>query len=298
MSDRPQAIARLEAALKPLHPGLRVEWEAEVGSTNTVLGERAREPSFAPTVLIADQQTQGRGRFGRAWASMPGASLMFSLAIPVARMDWSGLSLAMGVAIAEALQDWSGAAPMSASRADMAAAMGRPSLGLKWPNDLLLAGAAQAPRKLGGILIEGVGMQGAPRVAVIGVGLNLLPMALADASTGHASLSELSSPVPAPLEVLLHVLPALVHALDEFAMHGFAPFASRYAAYDALAGRCVVTLAQGAEGLRGTARGVDGRGAFLLDTANGRVSIDSGEISVRLSPAEPPAQGQAAEGAR
>ncbi len=166
-------------ALEPLLPGLTVEVVAAIGSTNTELLARARQsPADAhkPALLVAVQQTAGRGRQGKTWVSGTGprdagASLTFSLALPLAMADWSGLSLAVGLALAEALDPASGTP-------------GQPlRLGLKWPNDLLLLDdGGQAPhigRKLGGILIETVQL-GPQRLAVLGIGLNIRPLPAAD----------------------------------------------------------------------------------------------------------------------
>jgi BirA family transcriptional regulator, biotin operon repressor / biotin---[acetyl-CoA-carboxylase] ligase len=156
--------------LEPLLPGLSIEIVRSTMSTNTALLERARTAPDAPIdstdtlvrrsvesaafgrrsidlqpcLLVAEHQSAGRGRQGRAWQSAPGASLTFSLALPLALSDWSGLSLAVGVALAEALD------PVDPGP-------GGSHIGLKWPNDLWLVdaagGGAGAGRKLGGILI-------------------------------------------------------------------------------------------------------------------------------------------------
>ena len=159
-------------ALEPLLPGLSVEVVAKMGSTNTELLARARQSpadALKPALLVAEQQTAGRGRQGKAWQSAAGASLTFSLALPLVLADWSGLSLAVGLALAEALD------PVQPN-----AGGATPRLGLKWPNDLILLDAhGQAPhigRKLGGILIETV-QAGNQRIAVIGIGLNIRPLA-------------------------------------------------------------------------------------------------------------------------
>src|SRR5689334_17909974 len=150
--------------LTPLLPGLSVEVVARISSTNTALLERARivapaedgdlaqvrrsvesaafgrrAADLQPCLLVAEHQTHGRGRQGRLWQAAPGASLTFSLALPLAPKDWSGLSLAVGVALADALD------PPVDSVA--------PRLAVKWPNDLFLVDATGG-RKLGGILIE------------------------------------------------------------------------------------------------------------------------------------------------
>jgi len=139
----------IEAAIAPLLPGFAAEFVPEIDSTNTELMRRARAGRTGPVLLAAQIQTAGRGRLGRGWHSVSGDSLTFSLGLPLAPADWSGLSLAVGLAVAEALH---------------------PRIRLKWPNDLWLD-----DRKLGGILIEtaGAGSPQAPRYAVIGIGLNL-----------------------------------------------------------------------------------------------------------------------------
>jgi len=111
----------------PLLPGFTVEVLPEIDSSNSELMRRARQGQTDPTLLVAESQTAGRGRMGRVWQSQPGDSLTFSLSLPFAPKDWSGLSLAVGLSLAESLH---------------------PDIRLKWPNDLWWQ-----ERKLGGILI-------------------------------------------------------------------------------------------------------------------------------------------------
>ncbi len=84
-------------------PGLTVEVLPEIDSTNTELMRRARAGRIDPVLLVGERQTAGRGRLGRGWDSEPGKSLTFSLGLPLAPADWSGLSLAVGVTLAECL---------------------------------------------------------------------------------------------------------------------------------------------------------------------------------------------------
>ena len=287
-------------ALAPLLPGLSVEVVAHTASTNSALLQRARiglghdlapatpdgapeAPTFGrraadlqPCLLVAEHQTGGRGRQGKRWQSAPGASLTFSLSLPLARPDPSGLSLAIGVAVADALD------PPADPRA------GRPRIGVKWPNDLWLLDAADdaAPdtppgRKLGGILIETLSA-GTQRLAVVGIGLNVLPLEMpADsASSGYACLQEIDPQASAP-DALARVAPALVEALQRFEREGYAGFAAHYAARDVLLGRAVQTTQAGAP--HGIARGVTPQGLLRLQTADELVTIASGEVSVRLA---------------
>lgn len=269
-------------ALEPLLPGLTVEVVAEIGSTNTELLARARRalasaPADAakPALLVAAQQTAGRGRQGKAWVSgtgaAVGASLTFSLALPLAPADWSGLSLAVGLALVDALDP-----PLPGQP---------PRLGLKWPNDLiLLDDGGRAPhigRKLGGILIETVQL-GPQRLAVLGIGLNIRPLpARADAPTlswGHACVQELLPGLDAPA-TLARVLPPLVHAMHAFAAQGFAPLQAGFARRDVLAGRAVATTLPGLP--EGRADGVDATGTLWLLAGGSRHPVASGDVSLK-----------------
>ena len=99
-SGRPKPSGRRSP---PLLPGFTVEVVPEVDSTNSELMRRARAGRTEPVLLVAERQSAGRGRLGRSWNSKQGDSLMFSLGLPLAPADWSGLSLAVGVSLAESL---------------------------------------------------------------------------------------------------------------------------------------------------------------------------------------------------
>ena len=254
-------LAELSAQLDALLPGCRVELVDEIDSTNTELMRRARTGRASEAVLLAARrQSAGRGRMGRAWQSQTGAadaaSLTFSLGLPLAPRDWSGLSLAVGVAVADALDPGA-----------------RAGLQLKWPNDLWLA-----DRKLGGILIETAvsPADAASRYAVIGVGLNIGPRQAEGMSTPPASLSEWQPEATAPAALAQIAGPLLLTVL-EFADAGFAPLAERFAARDALRGREV----QLSDGTVGRCEGVGWSGELLVHTAAGMTSITSSEVSVR-----------------
>ena len=258
----------LAAALRPALPGLQVQAVASVASTNTRLIERLRADPTTPVLLVAEAQTAGRGRSGRSWQSAPGASLTFSLGLRYAPADWSGLSLAIGVALADAIE------PAAAGKA--------PRLQLKWPNDLWLADGADRWRKLGGILVETVAAGGG-RACVVGIGLNVRPLATAaDLSSGYACLQELEPALDAP-GLLQRVALPLVHALRRFECEGLSPFAAAYARRDLLQGRRVTTTLDGAP--EGLAEGVDAQGALRLRHGGGVARVTSGEVSVRPSAA-------------
>ncbi len=255
----PWPTAALAEALAPLLPGLTVEAVAEIDSTNTELMRRARAGQTAPVLLTAEVQSAGRGRLGRGWQRRPpGAALAFSLGLPLAPADWSGLSLAVGLAVAESLH------------AD---------IGLKWPNDLWWR-----DRKLAGILVEtaGAGAAQAARYAVIGVGINIAPMEDAGFSTPPAWLQALLPDIDPPA-ALARIAAPLARAVKVFEQTGFAPLTERFNARDVFAGRAV-RLSDGTEGL---ACGVGPTGALRVRTAEGLREIHTAEVSVRPLAAAP-----------
>lgn len=264
----------------PLLPGFTVEVLPEVDSTNSELMRRCKGtnrigPQTEPTLLVAEQQSAGRGRLGRAWASQRGDSLMFSLGLLLTPGDWSGLSLAVGVSLADSLEPPYG-------RADGAAAADH--IQLKWPNDLWLA-TPDGPRKLGGVLVETTAAADGQRFVVIGVGLNIHPPALVGEAASAAAVPPggLHSLLPGldVAQTLLRVVPPLVRAVLAFEQFGFAPFQSRFARRDVLAGRAVAL----SDGTQGTALGVGELGALRVATASGVVDVTSAEVSVRPLPA-------------
>lgn len=244
-------------------PGIAAEVVASTGSTNSDLLERARSGApVAPALRIAELQTAGRGRQGRSWHAERGASLTFSLAVPLERSSLAGLSLAVGAVLADALDP-------TGSR-----------MALKWPNDLFLLEASGSARKLGGVLIETVPL-GRSRLVVIGIGLNVRRLSTGeDRPAAMAALDEIDPGAAAPA-VLEAIATPLGTALRRFEQSGFPAFQRRFDARDLLAGHAVTTTRAGAA--EGLAEGVDADGCLQLRLANGmRVGISSGEVSVRL----------------
>ncbi|MCZ2496878.1 biotin--[acetyl-CoA-carboxylase] ligase [Xylophilus sp. Kf1] len=250
---RPWPAEQIWQDLYPLLPDFSVEILPEVDSTNTELMRRARAGRTDPVLLVAERQTAARGRLGREWIDGGGDCLTFSLGLPLAPREWSGLSLVAGVAIAESLH---------------------PDLGLKWPNDLWWK-----DRKMGGILVEtaGTGDVGATRYVVVGLGLNIVaPAATNPLRTPPAGLRQLTPGIGAA-DALGAIVPSLVRALLDFADQGFAPWQARFDARDVLRDRAVML----SDGRQGTAAGVDSDGVLQLRTAAGREAVRSADVSVR-----------------
>jgi BirA family biotin operon repressor/biotin-[acetyl-CoA-carboxylase] ligase len=254
------AIAALSKAAQS-DPSLAVEVVEETGSTNADLLARAATLA-GPLLLVARNQTAGRGRAGRSWLSSSEGSLTFSLAwkFDGGLPRLTGLPLAVGVALAETLE-----------RLGV-------QVGLKWPNDVLRDGD-----KLAGILIETqAATTGGGVWAVIGIGLNLL---MPDELEARIGRSVASLPWLARMDrdaLLAALLDGLAGALGEFEHAGFAAFAARWNLRHAWQGE-TVTILDGARVLHeGSAAGVDDAGRLLLDTPTGRIAVLAGDVSLRV----------------
>jgi BirA family transcriptional regulator, biotin operon repressor / biotin---[acetyl-CoA-carboxylase] ligase len=277
----------MQAAISPIKWPAEAIWEAvapnltnftvevlpEIDSTNTELMRRAKAGHIEPILLVAEKQTAGRGRLGRDWHDLGERSetvptLTFSLGLLLSPVDWSGLSLAVGVSVAQSLN---------------------PKIGLKWPNDLWLQ-----DRKLAGILIETCAI-GQARYVVVGVGINITkPMENLNSHTeplrrAPAWLQELLPQMNAP-DALLRIAPALIDTIMTFAAQGFAPFQTRFNQRDVLRDRQIMVddnhvsakaHAQAQAKTTGTALGVNRIGELKIQTAQGAITINSSEVSVK-----------------
>lgn len=238
-----------------------IEVVAETGSTNADLLGRIGQLR-GPVLRIAERQTAGRGRAGRPWLSAPGATLTFSLAwhFKGGLHAMAGLPLAVGVALAETL-----------------GSLGVP-VQLKWPNDVLRDG-----KKLAGILVEAQQGTDGGYWAVIGVGLNLI---MPDELEARIGRDVAGAPWLAQMDrstLMATLLSRLAAVLAEFDDTGFAPFCERWNTLHAWHGQHVTIMDGGQVLQQGRAAGVDHSGRLLLDTAEGRAEVLSGDVSLRLA---------------
>lgn len=236
-------------------PGIAVHVVQRCESTNAVLLAGEFE---APCLLVAEEQTAGRGRRGRRWHSVRGASATFSMARVMRRpvRELAGLSLVAGVAAAQALRQ-----------------LGIEQTRLKWPNDLVVG-----EDKLGGILVETRAAKGGT-LAVIGMGINCRQSAELQARVRRAVTSlDRFLPLPSRNGVIGAIAQKLAPALDRFEAVGLEPTRGEWEALDALAGqRMRVRLADGRV-LAGVASGLAEDGGLRLRTARGLRSVHSATI--------------------
>ncbi|MFN2329486.1 MAG: bifunctional biotin--[acetyl-CoA-carboxylase] ligase/biotin operon repressor BirA [Chromatocurvus sp.] len=236
---------------------------AVVDSTNSELLRRDVSPAGQSLICTAEQQQSGRGRRGRDWVSPFARSVYLSMTWDFAQgaAALEGLSLAAGVCVARALQTTGIACPQ-----------------LKWPNDILFDG-----RKVGGILIEMTGDAAGPARVVLGVGVNVaMPTATAEGiDQPWTDLATVAGPdLPRRSAVVAELLNALLPMLASFEEVGFAAWREDWSALDAYASR-PVTVTTGSRRTAGTGRGVNDRGALLLETTSGTVPMFGGEVTVR-----------------
>jgi BirA family biotin operon repressor/biotin-[acetyl-CoA-carboxylase] ligase len=238
----------------------------EVTSTNAAAWALLRQGAAEGTVVTADFQTQGRGRRGRSWVAPPGTALLLSVILQP-RTEASRiyrLTMAAAVAAARAIRDVTGLAA-----------------GLKWPNDLWLAGG-----KVGGILTETEAHAGFIPWAVVGIGLNVnqelpdFPPEL----VGRATSLRLALGKPVERAELQE---ALLEELDRrYAALGRDEEAALLAAWqelDVIQGRPV--WVHGAQTWAGTALHVDSTGILWVRAADGQIHpVVADDVSIRPFP--------------
>jgi BirA family biotin operon repressor/biotin-[acetyl-CoA-carboxylase] ligase len=261
--DVQRIVEYLPAPVRDRLGPIAVHWSLD--STNSELLRRASTDAQPVAACLAERQTRGRGRRGRAWHTPLAGGLALSLRwrFDAGMASLAGLSLATGVAVVEALE-----------------ACDVRNVALKWPNDVVADG-----RKLAGILVELAGDALGPCHAVIGIGINLrldaaVIAAIDQPVTDLATLA--GTAMPGRNAFAASVLAHLVAAMERFAAHGFAAFAEGFDAHDALRGRRV--LADSGGGRReGIAAGVDALGRLRVTCDDADIVVDSGEVSVRAA---------------
>jgi len=242
----------------------RIEWLAEVDSTQRVARELARAGAAEGTTVVAETQSAGRGRLGRSWHSPPGRNVYCSVVLrpALAPTVVPQIALVVGLAVATAVRETSGLAPL-----------------LKWPNDVLLGG-----RKVAGVLTEMDAELERVHFVIAGIGVNVnaqadtFPPELRDKAT---SLAIAAGRPTDRVAFMGRLLAQLETRYRRFLAGGFAPLRAECEHLSALAGRAVVVHVPGGE-VAGRVEGLDDDGALrLVDDAGVTRRVVAGEVTIR-----------------
>ncbi len=216
----------------------------QIGSTNDEALAWAQAGAPAGAVVIADEQTHGRGRQGRTWIAPPGTALMQSIILRPEPDQLSRLTMLGAVAVCAALDG-----------------LGVPDVTIKWPNDVRLRGL-----KICGVLPETSWMNHQLTGVVLGIGLNVSVDFTATLLSGTATSIQMALGHPVDR---LDVLPRLLDAVDLWAARlGSADL------FDVWRGRLdtigrLVRVASGEKVVEGVAEAVDDQGALLVRQSDG-----------------------------
>ncbi len=243
--------------------GRELYWAETVDSTNTWARRLARAGAVEGTVVLAEEQTAGRGRLGRGWFSPPGVNVYLSIvlrpSVPPARAPQ--LTLVAGCAVAATIAALAGTRPA-----------------LKWPNDVLLAGG-----KVSGLLTEMDSEADRVAFVVLGIGVNL-----------NASAQALRHGVGAPATSILaatgrvveraafvgRLLGELEGRYRRYLADGFAGVREEWESYSCVTGREIAVAGPDGE-RRGRAVGIDADGALMLRGPGGEMlRVLAGDVSV------------------
>lgn len=251
-----------------VHKGLRpnqLHIFHNIDSTNKYLRERADNPDYARSIVLAESQSGGRGRRGKTWVSPFGANIYMSVLWDFERgaEGLEGLSLAVGVAVRRALLE-----------------LGLEDVQLKWPNDIYIG-----QMKLGGILLEMLGDPAGHCSVVVGVGINVsMPTTAATAIDQDWTdiVSQLAEPISRN-RLAAALINHILVVLDSFQISGFGPYRDEWQSADAFKGQ-QATVTTVRDAISGTVIGVDSGGALEMELAGGEIQrFIGGELSLRLA---------------
>ncbi len=261
---------------------LQTEWAGRptlvfdsVDSTNSEAKRRAEDGADAGLLVIGEEQTAGRGRRGRSWASERGEGIFMSLLLrpDIAPGNASMLTLVMGLAVRDALEEvcgWDGR--MSDHGSDKPR-----DIMIKWPNDIVIDG-----KKVCGILTEMSAEMDCVHYIVIGVGINVhndaFPEDVAQTATS------IRQQTGEQISRAALVAACLKHFEEYYGM--FLETQDLCALMDLYNTHLInrdreVCIRDADRDDTGTARGINARGELLVDTPQGERCVSAGEVSVR-----------------
>ncbi len=250
----PPTIPRAEYVRAHMRRDIPVFYTDSVTSTNDVAKAAARDMNLEEAVFIGGEQTAGKGRKGRVWASKPGQGvyMTFLMRPKTDPEKISGLTLAAAVAVCGAIEAVSDAKPL-----------------IKWPNDVIVDG-----KKAAGILTESMLNMDGVEFVVCGIGINT------DASLFEDDIKDTAFALKSNNTLLAAaVIDRLMDGYDQFTKNGLAPFMEEFRSRSAISGTVTVSGMGGSE--TGELLGYDDDGAILLSCAGQTKRFVAGEISLR-----------------
>jgi len=259
--DRILAV-EVKKKLKSKILGREVLSYRSLGSTNQ-LGFRLAEAGIREgTLIVADEQTQGRGRMGRSWHSPPGLGLWTSVILRpnIPPFKAPGLSICAGLALAQTIRKLTGL-----------------DARIKWPNDCLINGL-----KVGGILLE---LSAEPDrtnfvIAGIGVNVNHLPKDFPGRLSGRATSVRIEwGEEISRVKLLISFLQRFESVYLDFKKKGLCPQRRLIKRFSSLLGR-KVAVRFGRERIEGLAQDIDDNGSLVIMTPKGERVVRAGEVTV------------------
>lgn len=244
--------------------GRQVHYFETVESTNTLALEMGQAGAATGTVLVAETQTKGRGRLGKAWCSPPGKGLYCTVLLrpEISVHHLPRITLAAGLAAARAIDELSGQ-----------------QSGIKWPNDVLIQG-----RKVAGILAECALAGGEWPVVALGVGINLgtkLEQFPEELRLTASSLLLASGRGIAQGLMLVTLLRWIEEMMDRLERADFVGILDEWRKKDATVGQWLTWLTNDGRAVRGVSLGTDQEGLLMIrDRAGKDHHVLSGDIAL------------------
>jgi BirA family biotin operon repressor/biotin-[acetyl-CoA-carboxylase] ligase len=259
-APRALSIRDVEAGLAPKRLGTHFHYFRELDSTNNYARSLAEQGAAEGAIVIAEQQTQGRGRLGRRWVSPPFVNLYCSIILrPTSPPAFAPqITLTAAVALADAVACFSPVAPA-----------------IKWPNDIMIGN-----KKLAGVLTEAVSNSRKIEFVIVGIGVNVnfslesMPLEIRERATSLSVLTGRSVSREALLRRLIQDLDRCYGILEET---GFAAIAPRWDARFGLRGQRV-RVETTDQSITGRAIGIEPDGALLIEAPGGKQRILAGDV--------------------
>lgn len=242
----------LQSSLVGQRLGVKFHYFVEIDSTNTRARKLAEKGAREGEIVVAEQQSQGRGRLGRNWISPPFLNLYLSIVLrpELQPVHAPQITLMAAVALADAVAQFSVEPPA-----------------IKWPNDILVRG-----KKLAGILTESSVTSERINYVILGIGVNvnyacaLMPEAIRGRAT---SLMECAGQIVSREAFLGRLIQDLERCYGILGEAGFDRIAQRWESYFSLRGK-PVRIETGDGAVAGIAKGIDKDGALLIEIEGGQ----------------------------